>query len=132
MVCLPSDKDGETCEKHCKLNQCFLCMCACDLQCPVFIESKAKPCCPCMFYFGSGRELMGVMGVFVKIEMDLELFPGEIRPYGSEWELWECPGALGKAGRGGDGRQGFQTDTEVILCAMLGGKAVGVLRGLMG
>ncbi len=71
---------------------------------------------------------MGVMRVFGKIEMDLELFSGEIRPYGSEWELWRCPGARGRAGRGGDGRQGFQTDTEVIL----GGKAVGVLRGLMG
>ncbi len=71
---------------------------------------------------------MGVMRVFGKIEMDLELFSGEIRPYGSEWELWRCPGARRRAGQGGDGRQGFQTDTEVIL----GGKAVGVLRGLMG
>lgn len=42
------------------------------------------------------------------------------------------PGARGRAGRGGDGRRGFQTDAEVILGAMLGEKAGGVLKGLMG
>lgn len=33
---------------------------------------------------------MGVTGVFWERERDLEIFSGEIRPNGSEWEVWMC------------------------------------------
>ncbi len=80
------------CEKHSKLNQCFLCVCVCvrACMCPVFIESKQSHAVLAWFILGQGESWWGVMGVFGEIEMDLELFSGEIRPYGSEWELWTC------------------------------------------
>lgn len=54
---------------------------------------------------------MGVMGVFGEIEMNLELFSGEIRPYDSECELWTClsleleEGQVGEVMGGGVSRQ---------------------------
>lgn len=77
---------------------------------------------------------MGVMGVFGEIEMDLELFSGEIRPYGSEWELWTCLSLeLEKGQVGAVTGAGVFRQTQRLFWVPCGvGKLGEILKGLVG